>query len=161
MPHARAAAFGRTPGRLLAALVGLALVAVPQTVSAQWLQAGTGPAAGRATAVQAGTQPPQVTGPAFLTRTYTLTFATSTVAGMPARAYIVRRTLNGAPSTMANTTCDDGTVDERTAVLVPKTGSSQTCTDTLPLTSGTYAWTVTPVYYNWLGDAAVVGSVAV
>ena len=144
MRHARPAAFGRTPRRLLAALVGLALVAVPQTVSAQWLQAGAGPATVQAAGLPAGARP--TTTKSGLT--VTVTWNPTVVSGAGATGYIVRRyTGAGAASTMTGGTCGGSTVN-----TVPNVVAATSCTDTRGLFDGSnFVYRVQPVLQRWTG----------
>jgi hypothetical protein len=125
-------------GRQRLAVAALALLLAPGAAGA-WSAAGDGGAAARAAAVGRGSTPLAV---AVLT-TVSVSWAQTTVAGVPVQGYVIRRynAFTGA-ATAVGGTC---------AGLVAGTS----CTET-GVAPGTWRYSVTPVVQSWSGAESLL-----
>ncbi|MGY1986470.1 hypothetical protein ACI792_09615 [Blastococcus sp. SYSU DS0669] len=117
-------------------------------------RAAAGPAVVAAAVMPPGEQP-TASGSGVLTRSFTVTWRTSHVAGVPVTGYVVRRTssLLGA-GLVSEGTCSGVSllgIDAPVYVPADPAAETQSCTDTSLVSLGTVSYTVTPVLERWLG----------
>jgi len=128
---------------------------------AAWLISGAGPSAGRAATMPRGSMPAVVPSGLIGSRTFTLTWTTSTLAGRPATGYVITRrsTLLG-DSLVEGGTCKGATANGTPNVMTPANPAAptQSCTDVTLVDVGTVSYSVTPVYLRWSGTASTMST---
>ena len=121
---------------------------------AAWGTTAAGPAVVAATVMPQGNQP-TASGSGLLTRSFTVTWRTSRLAGVPVTGSVIRRhsSLLGAGLVSGGTCSGTSLVGTDSPVYQPadKGGEQLSCTDTSLVSLGTVSYSVTPVFERWSG----------